>query len=126
MRSILFLAWLLAVTWTANGSERQKLPGHIGAAMTNLPPVGHLAPTDQLDLAIGLPLRNASGLTGLLKQLYDPASARFHQYLTPEQFTEAFGPSEQDYQRVIQFAKDNGLNVIGTHANRMLVQVRGS
>ena len=35
----------------------------------------------------------------------------YHHYLTPEQFTERFGPTEQDYQAVIAFAKANGLTV---------------
>ena len=58
-----------------------------------------------------------------MQQLYDPASPQFHQYLTPEQFTERFGPTEQDYQAVIDFAKANGLTVTGTHPNRVVVDV---
>ena len=35
------------------------------------------------------------------------ASPNFHHYLTPEQFTEKFGPSQEDYQAVIDFAKSS-------------------
>src|SRR5208283_3892813 len=76
--------------------------------------------------AIGLQLRNQAALTDLIQQLYDPASPNYHQYLTPEQFTEQFGPTEQDYQKVIAFAKRNGLTVTGTSANRVLLDVSGS
>src|SRR5262249_35820802 len=65
-------------------------------------------------------------LTELLHQLYDPTSTNFHRYLTPKQFTEAFGPSERDYQAAVQFARANGLMVTATHSNRMLLGVRGS
>jgi len=106
--------------------ERQVLRGHVPAAAARLQPVGRLPATNRLQLAIGLPLRNREGLTNLLGQLYDPASAGFRRYLTPEEFTEAFGATEPEYQAVIAFAKANGLVVTGTHGNRMLVDVAGA
>ena len=54
-----------------------------------------------MKLAIGLPLRNQEALTNLLQQLYDPSSPNYRHYLTPEEFTAQFGPTEQDYQKVI-------------------------
>jgi subtilase family serine protease len=57
-----------------------------------------------LNLAIGLPLRNQDGLELLLQQLSDPTSPNYQQYLTPEQFTEQFGPTEEDYKALIDFA----------------------
>ncbi len=102
------------------------LHGHVPAVVARLLPVGSLPGTNRLNLAIGLPLRNPEALTNLLRQIYDPASPRYHHYLTPEQFTEQFGPMEKDYQAVIAFAKANGLKVMGTHPNRMLVDVNGS
>ena len=81
---------------------------------------------EHLNLAIGLPLRNEQALDDLLQQIYDPASPNFRHYLTPEQFTEQFGPTEQDYQAVIDFAKANGLTVTGTHPNRVVLDVSGS
>jgi kumamolisin len=45
--------------------------------------------------------------------------------LTTDQFTEAFGPTEQDYQSAIRFARANGLQVTTTHGNRMLLSVSG-
>ena len=102
--------------------------GHLPEAVArfHLQPAGRLSATQHLNLAIGLPLRNQEALDHLLQQLYDPASPRFHQYLTPEQFTERFGPTEQDYQAVIDFAEANGLTVTGTHPNRVVVDVSAS
>src|SRR5208283_6167451 len=73
----------------------------------------------------GLPLRNQEELTNLLEQIYDPARTNYHHYLTPEEFTARFGPTEADYQKVIEFAGANGLTVNGTHPNRMLLDVVG-
>jgi len=103
----------------------RTLGGHVPAAVSRLQAIGSLAPSTNLHLAIGLPLRNQAGLSGLLQQLYDPSSPIYHHYLTPEQFTAQFGPTEQDYQKVIDFAKANGLTVTRTHGNRMLVDVSG-
>ena len=88
--------------------------------------VGVLPPTQRLNLAIMLPLRNQPELTSLLERLYDPSSPDYHQFLTVAQFTEQFGPTEQDYQAVVNFAKANGLTVTDTPPNRLLVDVNGS
>ena len=110
----------------AAGTGRQLLHGHVPAAVGRLQAVGNLPPTNQLHLAIGLPLRNPAALDELLQQIYDPASPKFRQYLTPGQFTEQFGPTEPDYQKVIAFAQTNGLTVTATHGNRVLLDVSGS
>ena len=102
------------------------LHGHVPAALSRLQPKGLLPAATNLDLAIGLPLRNQAALASLLQQLYDPASPNYHHYLTPEEFTAQFGPTEQDYQKVVNFAKANGLTVTRTHGNRMLVDVSGN
>src|SRR5437879_9488506 len=65
-------------------------------------------------------------LTNLSQQIYDPASSNYRHYLTPAQFADNFGPTEQDYQTVIGFAKASGLAVSATHSNRILLEVGGT
>ncbi len=101
------------------------LSGHVPAAVSHLIPVATLPATNQLHLAIGLPLRNTEELSNLLQQIYDPASTNYHKYLTREEFTARFGPTEEDYQKVINFAKSSGLTLSGTYSNRVLVDVVG-
>ena len=109
----------------ARVSGRQTLKGHVPAGAARLQSVGRLGSTNRLDLAIGLPLRNQESLSNLLHQIYDPASPNYHHYLTPEQFAERFGPTEQDYEAVKAFARSNGLKVTATHPNRLLLDVSG-
>ena len=90
-----------------------------------LAPKGRLAATNQLRLAIGVPLRDPPGLDDFLAQVYDPASPNFHQFLTPEEFTARFGPTEQDYEAVKKFARTNGLVITATHSNRLVLDVAG-
>jgi hypothetical protein len=122
------LALFFSAIYPGVAAERQVLHGHVPAAVArfNLQPTGQLPATNRLALAIGLPLRNQAGLSNLIQQLYDPASPNYHRYLTPEQFAERFGPTEQDYQKVIAFFQTNGLIVAGTHSDRMLLDVNGS
>jgi uncharacterized repeat protein (TIGR01451 family) len=99
------------------------LPGHVPATAASLLATGRLPGSQRLDLAIGLPLRNPEALTQLIQQIYDPASPHYRQYLTPEQFTAAFGPTAEDYQATIDFVTANGLTITGTHSNRVLLDV---
>jgi subtilase family serine protease len=87
---------------------------------------GRLAATNQLRLAIGVPLRDAAGLGKFLADVYDPASPNFRNYLTPEEFTARFGPTVADYNAVKNFARTSGLTITATHGNRLLLDVIGS
>ena len=104
----------------------QKLSGHVPAAVAKLTSIGALPATASLHLAIGLPVHNQAALATRLQQTYDPASPYYHHYLTPEQFTELFGPTEADYASVLNFARTNGLTVTGTYSNRMVLNVSGA
>ncbi len=106
-------------------SGRQELHGHVPAVVARLAPAGRLPATKVLHLVIGLPLHNQNALTNFLQRLYDPTSPDYHHYLNPAQFTEKFGPSAQDYQTVINFARSNGLVVATAHDSRILLDVRG-
>ena len=120
--------FLLVFARVATGAEAKVLSGHVPSAVTDLhlQPIGTLPATNHLQLAIGLPLRDQVALTKLLQDLYDPSSPSFHHYLTPEQFTEMFGPTEADYQALIDFTRTHGLQVDRTYGNRVLLDVSGA
>ena len=89
------------------------------------PRMGQLAANQNLHLVIALPLRNEDQLDQLLNDLYDPSSPSYRQFLTVEQFTEQFGPTQEEYNSLVQFARENGLTVEGTSPNRLNLQVSG-
>jgi hypothetical protein len=107
------------------GADWKALPGHVPKIISSLTAKGLLPATNQLHLAIGLPLRDAAGLDDFLAQVSDPASPNFRQYLSPEEFTARFGPTEADYAAVKQFARTNNLTITGEHGNRLLLDVSG-
>lgn len=119
---------LAGTTWplaAAVAPGTKTLSGHVPAMVSQLAATGDVAATNDLHLAIGLQLRNQTALDEQIRQVTDPASPSYQHYLTPEQFTQQFAPSEADYQAVINFAQANGLTVTATSPNRMLVEVTG-
>ena len=124
---LLCLAVPLSVLGAPNPSivgGRKVLPGHVPAVLPQLQPIGSLPPETNLNLAIGLPLRNQEALTALLRQISDPSSQNYRHYLTPQQFTEQFGPTPEQYAAVMAFARTNGFTIRGTHPNRLLLDVQ--
>ena len=88
--------------------------------------LGQMPAAQTLRLTITLPLRNQPELDTLLDDLYNPASPSYRHFLTVEQFTARFGPTEDDYNAVINFANEHGLAVVATSPNRVNLDVTGS
>ncbi len=126
IRSLVISLSLAIVTVTAAGAQLKFLPGHVPVGISRLQTSGTLDPSQRLNLAIGLPLRNQTQLTNLLDQLYNPASPNWHHFLTVKQFTEQFGPATNNYEAVIAFAQKNGLKITGMSSNRMLLKVNAT
>jgi subtilase family serine protease len=118
------------VSGAAIVSKAQQSPQtrHVREVTLNgqAPLVGHLRATHPMRLVLVLPHRNQAELDNFLKELYDPESASYRKFLTVEEFTARFGPSQEDYDSVIRFAEANGFTVVGTSRNRMNLDVTGS
>jgi subtilase family serine protease len=108
-------------------AQHRILTVHVPEAVSSgvAPVVGHVPASERLSLAISLPLRNEAALDELLQEIYDPQSANYHKYLSVEEFTSRFGPVAGDYTAVVNFARANGLDVIDSTANRMVLDVEG-
>ncbi|HLI06674.1 MAG TPA: S53 family peptidase [Ktedonobacteraceae bacterium] len=78
-----------------------------------------------LQMSVGLALRNQEELNALLRNLYDPSSSQYHQYLTVAQFTQEFGPTAAEQQAVIDYLTQQGFTVTGTYPDRLLVDFSG-
>ncbi len=125
--SLMAACWLMSSVSSPAQAVQQVLKArHVPPVTKRLAAISRLDGALRLDLAIGLPLRNREQLTNLLQELSEPSSANFRRYLTADQFASTFGPSQEDYQAVIDFAKSHGLTVKQTHSNRTLLDVSGS
>ena len=126
-RSSLALAAVLSFLTTASIAQ-SVLTHHLRDSVVNgeAPYVERMAPTQTLQLDLVLPLRDPAGLEQFVANVYNPKSASYHHFLTPQEFTARFGPTQEQYDAVLQFAKNYGLEVTGGSRDGMEVQVRGS
>lgn len=122
--SALAAALLLFSANYSLANAAQHLTGHVPRPVQNgLVPLGPLAGTNHLRLALTLPLANQAALNALLHDVYDPGSANFHHFLKPREFADMFGPSQADYDALKAYAASNGVQVLGTHPNRTVLDV---
>jgi kumamolisin len=121
------VAMVLALGLFSQAHAQSLFTRHVREVTLNkqAPLLGKLPATQSMRIVLVLPLRNQTELDDLLKNLYDPSSPSYHQFLTVEQFTESFGPTKEDYDAVINFAEANGLTVVGTSPNRLNIDVTG-
>jgi len=94
------------------------------ARLLRAPLLGPLADSTLLTVNLTLPWRDQAGLDALLQDLYDPQSPQYRQFLSPEQFAARFGPSPADFQALKDFARANGLAVVGACPSRQYLQVQ--
>lgn len=87
---------------------------------------GELPRQQTMSLDLVLALRDPSGLEAFLAKINDPKSPEYRHFLTPAEFTAAFGPTEAQYDAVKVFAETHGLTVTGGSRDGMEVQVKGS
>jgi kumamolisin len=123
---LLAIAALVSVPTTKTQAQ-SVLTHHVREAVRagEARPIGQL-PSDQImNLDVVLALRDPAGLDSFLKELYDPATPFYRQFLTVPEFTERFGPTQEDYDAVVRFATANGFEVVGGTRDGMDVQIRG-
>jgi subtilase family serine protease len=74
-----------------------------------------------VEFNVYLPLRDRPGAEALLQQLHDPNSANYHQWLTPAQFSERFGPQSSTMSAVTNDLRAHGLAVTAVHSHSLHV-----
>jgi subtilase family serine protease len=119
---------LVPVMQTICPAATRPLTRHVRDVTVNgkAPLIGRLPANQSMRIVLVLPLRNQPALDSLLRDLYDPASPSFRQWLTVEQFTGRFGPTQADYDALRQFAESHGFTVAATSPNRMNMDVLGT
>jgi subtilase family serine protease len=101
---------------------------HVREAVVNgqAPLVGLLPATQSLLFDIVLPLRDRPGLQSFIREQYDSASPHFHQFLTPQEVTARFGPSQADWDALVAFAKASDFEIIGGTRDGRDLQLSGT
>src|SRR5271155_4808962 len=125
---LFFLAIVAAVSAVTTNSQAQSVMTHHVREVTRngeALALGQLPAGQIMTLDIVLPLRDPAGLKIFLSEIYNPASPSYRHFLTVPEFTARFGPTQEDYDAVVLFAKMNGFTVVGGTRDGMDVQVKG-
>ncbi|HTX76655.1 MAG TPA: S53 family peptidase [Terracidiphilus sp.] len=117
-----------ALCLPACGVAQNVLTHHVRDAVVSgeATPVGRLPQSQELQLDLVLPLRDSAGLKAFLADVYNPKSPNYRHFVTPQQFTARFGPSQADYDAVLNFVHEYGMQVVGGTRDGMDVQVKGT
>ena len=119
---------LLSMVSIVCQAQQTPLTRHVREATLNgqAQYVGPLPATQPMRLVLALPLRNQAELDSFLQKVYDPSSASYRHFLSVDEFTARFGPTQADYDEVIHFAETHGFTVVGTSRNRVNLDVTGT
>ena len=131
---LLLLSTLALILSACGGSQAQQQPvptqtpwplppiGGLPPAAASLQPTGQLAADTRLELIIGL-LTNRQALENDLAAIYDPDSAQYGQYLTPQQVAERYGTAQTNIDQVTNFLQAQGFQILGVSPLRDNVTV---
>lgn len=126
--SLAVVAMLLLASIVCLAQPQPLLTRHVREVTANgqVQLAGRLPASQSMRFDIVLPLRHQPELDNFLQALYEPSSSSYRHFVTPQEFTARFGPSQEDYDAVIRFAAASGFKVVGGSRDAMDVQLTGS
>jgi len=105
----------------------QQLHGYVPApgtcASLLMEPVPQSLP---IRVSISLPVRMATQLQAFLRQVSDPKSSSFRQFLTPSQFNATYGGTAADYNALKNWVTSNGFSIVATYPDNLFLSVTGT
>src|SRR3954452_5966999 len=126
-RTLAAAAALLCLVASCPGAATPtKLTGTRPAWAASAQRLSNTDASQQIDIQVFLPWRNASALDSFAKAVSNPRSAQYRQYLTPDQFRARFSPSQSDVDTVSAWLKSQGVQVTGGPKNLKWITARGT
>src|SRR5580700_4486465 len=121
-------AVVLLFTIPAQAQPQPLLTRHVRDAVANgqAQLIGKLPSTQTLRFDMVLPLRDRAGLQNFVQEVQDPASPSYPQFLSPQEFTARFGPSQQDWDALVAFAKASGFEIISGNLEARDLRLTGT
>jgi kumamolisin len=107
------------------GSSMVNLNGTLRPEISKIRPLGHHDPQSKMQVTVALKLRNTDELDRFLAEVNDPASPRYHHFLTPAEFKAEYGPTANQVNAVVQYLGSRGLHVQDVSRDNLLIHVKG-
>jgi kumamolisin len=123
---------ILAIVFLANALSQAEpaplLTRHVRDVVVNgqAPLVGQLPAKQTIHFDVVLAVRDRAGLQTFVQEVNDSTSPSYHQFLTPQEFTARFGPSQKDWDALVAFAKASGFQIVGGSRDAMDLRMTGT
>ena len=124
MESLVSGVALLAASALVAGAPGAHAQGRIAAEALSRPDLTDLgsAPADtRVTVAITLNYRDKARLDDLVLQQGTPGSPLYHQFLTPADFAQQFGPTQTQHDAVVAALRGAGFTILQTYPNRTVI-----
>ena len=110
-------------------SNLERLTGNPSPSAETSTDLGRVAndfPQEHILMMLRRGAAQQQALDHFMQQQYDPHSANFHKWLTPEQFGSLFGPSTKDSELVTGWLTQHGFTVNRIAAGRTFIDFSGT
>ena len=117
------------VTQTVDSRVVSTLGSTHLALLDSVSPTGAVAdstPMNHMQLVLQRSTLRTAALQQLITAQHDPSSSKFHQWVTPAQYGQAFGVSDADISAVTAWLTSQGFKVNGVLPNKMQIDFSGS
>jgi hypothetical protein len=117
------------IVWAIDDSSRVTLQGNVRPMFrpeNDMGPVEGSFKLENISLMFKLTESQQADLTALLEEQQDPSSPNYHHWLTPEQYADRFGLSQNDIEQVAAWLPAQGFTVTQTARSRNWVSFSGT
>ena len=83
-------------------------------------------PMDRMLLVLKRSPQQEAALERLMAQQLDRTSPNYHKWLTPQQFGQQFGPSDQDIQKITSWLESHGFTIGNVANGRTVIEFSGN
>jgi len=83
-------------------------------------------PLDRIQIVLKRSTDQEAALEQLIRDQHTPGSANYHKWLTPEQFGQQFGPSDQDIATLESWLASKGFSVDKLNPGRQTLEISGN
>lgn len=110
----------------ASASNSVQLTKATPMAAKNGNLIGHTSRSTKASLTVALQLRNSDKLDNFIASLNDPSSPNYKHYLTPDEFKNQYGPTDETIANVKNFLTSKGFEVQNVSSNNAFITVSGT
>ncbi len=117
------------VTTPIDTERLVALPGNVRSAAnvaSDRGPVADNLPLDHMLLQLQRSPEKEQELATFIDELHNPSSPSFHQWLTPQQLREQYGPTDSDLAAVTSWLAGSGFIVNSINPNGMVIDFSGT